>query len=328
MKVLHSYLKKNLKIYLLFCSFIIIFFTMFYLYDIPREVLYYSGLLCFTLAVIVSVIDFNNYKKSFNALHFLKDNLINDLDKLPISLDIRVQYYQKIIIRLFNELEKTIEENREKQTQLIDYYSMWVHQIKTPIAAIHFILDNGEHDNYMLEQELFKIECYVEMVLTYIRLGSENTDYVFEKVELSEIAREILKKYASLFINKKLTLNFVPQETFVITDKKWFSFALEQIISNAIKYTPRGSIVKIVLEENKITITDNGIGIKEEDLPRIFEQGFTGFNGRYEKKSSGIGLYLCKKILDNLEHTIKITSKTGIGTTVEIEFPQNYNYRE
>ena len=328
MGIIKSYIKKNLKIYLLLIIFIFIFVLIFYLYNLPFEALFYSGLLCFVAALIVSIIDFNNYRKSYIDLKYLESNILNSMEDLPKSLDIRVEYYQKIIERLHNEVEKLKIEDNKKMEDLADYYSMWIHQIKTPIAAINFLLDNEEIDVKAFRQELFKIERYVEMVLTYIRLGSETSDYVITSINLDEVVRENIKKYATLFINKKIKLNYVSHETYVISDKKWLGFAFEQLLSNAIKYTKSGGEISINISESKLIIEDNGIGIYEEDLPRIFEQSFTGLNGRYEKKSSGLGLYLCKKTLDKLQHKIEITSEINKGTKVEITFPVKDTLRD
>ena len=328
MDIIKSYIKKNLKIYLLLIVFIFIFVLIFYLYNLPFEALFYSGLLCFVAALIVSIIDFNNYRKSYIDLKYLESNILNSKEDLPKSLDIRVEYYQKIIERLHNEVEKLKIEDNKKMEGLVDYYSMWIHQIKTPIAAINFLLDNEEIDVKAFRQELFKIERYVEMVLTYIRLGSETSDYVITSINLDEVVRENIKKYATLFINKKIKLNYVSHETYVISDKKWLGFAFEQLLSNAIKYTKSGGEISINISESKLIIEDNGIGIYEEDLPRIFEQSFTGLNGRYEKKSSGLGLYLCKKTLDKLQHKIEITSEVNKGTKVEVTFPVKDTLRD
>ena len=327
MEIIKSYLKKNLKIYLLLIVFIFIFILIFYLYNLPFEVLFYSSSLCFIVALIVSIIDFNNYRKSYIDLKYLESNILNNMEDLSKSLDIRVEYYQKIIERLHNEVEKLKIDDNKKMENLADYYSMWIHQIKTPIAAINFLLDNEEIDVKAFRQELFKIERYVEMVLTYIRLGSETSDYVITSINLDEVVRENIKKYATLFINKKIKLNYVSHETYVISDKKWLGFAFEQLLSNAIKYTKSGGEISINISESKLIIEDNGIGIYEEDLPRIFEQSFTGLNGRYEKKSSGLGLYLCKKTLDKLQHKIEITSKVNKGTKVMITFPKKDMFR-
>lgn len=328
MDIIKSYIKKNLKIYLLLIVFIFIFVLIFYLYNLPFEALFYSGSLCFVAALIASIIDFNNYKKSYIDLKYLESNILNSKEDLPKSLDIRVEYYQKIIERLHNEVEKLKIEDNKKKEGLVDYYSMWIHQIKTPIAAINFLLDNEEIDVKAFRQELFKIERYVEMVLTYIRLGSETSDYVITSINLDEVVRENIKKYATLFINKKIKLNYVSHETYVISDKKWLGFAFEQLLSNAIKYTKSGGEISINISESKLIIEDNGIGIYEEDLPRIFEQSFTGLNGRYEKKSSGLGLYLCKKTLDKLQHKIEITSEVNKGTKVIVSFPKKDMFRD
>ena len=328
MEILKSYLKKNIKVYILFVVFIAIFFIMFYLYNLPLEALIYTGSFCFLTALIASFLDFVNYRESYKKLKFLEKNIINDREDLPKSLDIRIDYYHKIIEKLYEELEKLTQENRQKNTDMVDYYSMWVHQIKTPIAAMNFLLDNEEVDQKSLQQELFKIERYVEMVLTYIRLDSISSDYVITKINLDEVVKDSVKKYATIFINKKIKLNYVSHETMVISDKKWLSFAFEQILGNSVKYSSAGGEITIETYENKLVIEDNGMGIKEEDLPRIFEKGFTGFNGRYEKKSSGLGLYLCKKTLDKLGHHIEISSKVGEGTRIEITFPKEDTLRD
>lgn len=328
MEILKSYLKKNIKVYILFVVFIFIFFIMFYLYNLPLEALIYTGSFCFLAALVASFSDFVNYRESYRKLKFLEENILNDLDALPKSLDIRIDYYHKIIEKLYEELEKLTQENRQKNTDMVDYYSMWVHQIKTPIAAMNFLLDNEEIDRKILQQELFKIERYVEMVLTYIRLDSISSDYVITKINLDEVVKDSVKKYATIFINKKIKLNYVSHETMVISDKKWLSFAFEQILGNSVKYSNANGEITIETCENKLIIEDNGMGIKEEDLPRIFEKGFTGFNGRYEKKSSGLGLYLCKKTLDKLGHHIEISSKVGEGTRIEITFPKEDTLRD
>ena len=328
MEILKSYLKKNIKVYILFVVFITIFFIMFYLYNLPLEALIYTGSFCFLASLIASFLDFVNYRESYKKLKFLEKNILNDLEDLPKSLDIRIDYYHKIIEKLYEELEKSTQENRQKNIDMVDYYSMWVHQIKTPIAAMNFLLDNEEVDLKNLQQELFKIERYVEMVLTYIRLDSISSDYVITKINLDEVVKDSVKKYATIFIKKKIKLNYVSHETMVISDKKWLSFAFEQILGNSVKYSRADGEITIKTYENRLVIEDKGIGIKEEDLPRIFEKGFTGFNGRYEKKSSGLGLYLCKKTLDKLGHHIEISSKVGEGTRIEITFPKEDTLRD
>lgn len=169
------------------------------------------------------------------------------------------------------------------------------------------------------ESELFKIEQYVEMVLQYLRLNSSINDFVLKEYVLDDILRQAVHKYAPMFIRKKLTLNYEPIETKVVTDEKWLVFVIEQILSNAIKYTKTGSI-SIYEEAGMLVIEDTGIGILEEDLPRIFENGYTGYNGRSDKKASGIGLYLCRQIFKKLGHKLSVESEAGKGTKVKIVF--------
>ena len=202
---------------------------------------------------------------------------------------------------------------------MIEYYTIWVHQIKTPISAMRLQLQGQESESSReLLEELQRIEQYVEMVLTYLRLDSGSTDYVLKKYDLDAIVRQAVRKYASQFIRKKIRLNYEPLSCEVLTDEKWLLFVIEQILSNALKYTRSGEIF-ITLEAPKtLCIRDTGIGIAPEDLPRIFEKGYTGLNGRRTRKTTGIGLYLCHEILTRLGHTIAITSQPGQGTQVHL----------
>lgn len=205
---------------------------------------------------------------------------------------------------------------------MIDYYSLWVHQIKTPIAAMRILLqaniDISFEQKSELEMELFKIEQYVEMVLSYIRMGDMISDLKLQWYALDDIVKSAVRKYSKLFILKKIKLNYEPIAEKILTDEKWMGFIIEQLLSNALKYTNEGEI-SIYMEpgkENELVIEDTGIGIWEEDLPCVFEKGFTGYNGRTDKKSTGIGLYLCKSIADKLNHRIYISSEISKGTKV------------
>ena len=164
-----------------------------------------------------------------------------------------------------------------------------------------------------------KIEQYVEMVLGYLRLGSSSTDYVFRDCELDGLLRQSVRKYARLFILKRISLDLQETGKTVLTDEKWLCFVIEQLLSNAVKYTPEGGRVRIYGDGDTLVIADSGIGIRPEDLPRVFEKGFTGFNGREDKKSTGIGLYLCRQVLDRLNHDISIASRPGRGTLVRLD---------
>ena len=214
-----------------------------------------------------------------------------------------------------SEESRQWEELQEKQ----DFFALWAHQIKTPIAALNLLLQGEKQDAAVCRQELFKIESYVEMALNYLRFEEMSNDLVLERNSLEQLVRQVVKKYAAIFIYNHISIQLEHLNYTVLTDEKWFCFALEQILSNALKYTKQGS-VKISAEETEnglqIFVKDTGIGIKREDLPRIFEKGFTGYNGRMDKKASGLGLYLCKGVCEKLGHEIRVVSEEGEGTTV------------
>lgn len=205
----------------------------------------------------------------------------------------------------------------------MDYYTTWVHQIKTPIASMRLLLEKEDSPvSRQLSEELFRVEQYVQMVMTYQRLDSDSTDYVFRQTDVDAVVRGAIRKFAPQFISKGIRLDYVPRQALVVTDEKWLSFVIEQLLSNAIKYTPAGCITIRFQDNNDLTITDTGIGIAPEDLPRIFERGYTGYNGRTDKRASGLGLYLCRRICDALGHGISIRSTPGVGTTVTISLSQ------
>ena len=204
---------------------------------------------------------------------------------------------------------------------MVEYYTVWAHQIKTPIASMRLQIQSEDSElSRKLDGDLNRIEAYVEMVLTFLRLDSDSTDYVIKEISLDDVIRPAIRKFSRDFISKKLTMDFEPTEASVLSDEKWLSFVIEQVISNAVKYTSSGGIRIYMAESDVLCIEDTGIGISAEDLPRIFENGYTGFNGREDKRASGIGLYLCKRVCDNLGHKITAESEPGVGTKIMIGF--------
>lgn len=190
-------------------------------------------------------------------------------------------------------------------------------------AALKELSDNMDS----FEDELFRIEEYVSMALQYQRVSSTENDFVLEKVSVDGVIRDTIKKYAKIMIRRHIGINYSGTGQEVYTDGKWLAFMLEQILSNAIKYTPHGVVTIETAEEKDrffITIKDTGIGIKAEDLPRVFEKGYTGYNGHADKKATGIGLYLCRQMADKLGHTIRMESEIGKGTKVWIGFDLDY----
>ena len=220
-----------------------------------------------------------------------------------------------------SELYQKKSETQSKLTDLLDYYTLWVHQIKTPIAASRLLVAevSDREVKQQLEQEIFKIDSYTNLVLQYLRLESFHDDLVFEQVQVEDLVKEMVRKYALFFIQKGLAVNLHDLDKTIVTDKKWLLVVIEQILSNSLKYTKEGGL-EISMEGQELCIKDTGIGIKNSDVLRVFERGFSGYNGRLTQQSSGLGLYLSKKISEELGHRIRIESEVGTGTTVRIKF--------
>jgi hypothetical protein len=263
------------------------------------------------------------------TLDNIRKEILYSLENMP-SCD-------NLIEQTYTELLKTIQQdsldykNLTERTQLdtLDYYTTWVHQIKTPIFAMRLLLQTEQSPNTKaLQNELFKVEQYVDMVLSYLRIDSKSTDFVIKSYSLDSIVKGAIKKYAKPLILKKVSIQLDDISSNVLTDEKWLSFVIEQILSNALKYTHTGGSIHIYAVGGRLYVQDDGIGISTEDLPRVFEKGFTGCNGRLESKSTGIGLYLCKKVLTKLNHTIEIQSRVDVGTTVSIDFTTHVNVRD
>ena len=219
------------------------------------------------------------------------------------------------------ELYQQRSDSERKLTDLLDYYTLWVHQIKTPIAASQLLVAEvaDRQLKQQLEQEIFKIDSYTNLVLQYLRLESFHDDLVLKQVQIEDLVKEIIRKNALFFIQKGLNVNLYDLDKEIVTDKKWLLVVIEQIISNSLKYTKEGGL-EIYMEGQELCIKDTGIGIKNSDVLRVFERGFSGYNGRLTQQSSGLGLYLSKKISEELGHQIRIESEVGTGTTVRIKF--------
>ena len=318
--VIRGYIKQNIKVIFLFIVFALVFGIVFSLYDLEIEAIYYSVMLCSFIGLIYICINFINYYKKHIQLYKLQNEISISLENLPSPKTLMEEDYTNLILTLNKEYKTYISKSDIAKSDMIDYYTMWVHQIKTPISAMKLLIQTSESEiSSDLSSELFKIEQYVEMVLSYIRLGSNKNDFVLKEYDLDNIIRQAVRKYAPLFIRKKISLDFQPTNYKVLTDEKWLVFVIEQLLSNAIKYTNKGKISIYSLENKKLVIEDTGIGISKEDIPRIFDKGFTGYNGRTDKKATGLGLYLCKNILDKLSHKISIESEVGVKTKVILD---------
>lgn len=292
---------------------------IFWLYGLPGEAIAYLLCLCCIGTSFWAVLSFVRFWRKHKILRKMEEAIFVTAEDLPVTTTLIEEDYQHLIQRL-------VRENRQRQAaadsmleDLTSYYTLWVHQIKTPIAAMDLLLQAGPDRATEMEIELQKIAQYVDMVLQYLRLDSTAKDLVLQRCQLDAVVRQTVRKYAKLFILKKIQLVFQETKWEVLSDEKWLCFLLEQLLSNALKYTPEGGKISIFLEgETNLVIADTGIGIAPEDLPRVFEKGFTGNNGRMDKKATGIGLYLCRRVTNLLGHTISIVSEPGVGTQVRL----------
>ena len=312
------YVKQRKSGLLMFALFSAVFLVTFYLYELPAAAVGYPVVICAVLSFVFFAADFCRTVKKHRRLSEISRMTAETMEHFPEARSQDDEDYRAVIEALRREHKDTVTQMALRYQDTVEYYTVWAHQIKTPIAAMRLILGGEDTPvSRQLSEELRRIEQYAEMVLAFIRLDSGTSDYVFREQELDPLIKESVKKFSGLFIRKKLRLCYEPTGATVLTDEKWLSFVIEQLLSNALKYTNEGSIT-IKLDENKtLIIKDTGIGIAPEDLPRVFEKSYTGYNGRADKKASGIGLYLCKRICDGLGHKISISSSES-GTEVRI----------
>lgn len=314
-----KYLKQRKKWLLLLLCCVLMFAVSFLLYHLPLAAVLYPSALCTVLVLGWFLADYRKQrekKKRLAYLAALPDDLTEGLAGSPGSLE---EAYG-IIIRNLSQREQSFRlEQQRRETDQTDYYTTWVHQIKTPIAAMRLLLESEDTAlSRELGEELQRIAQYADMALTYQRLDSVDTDYVFREYRIDPIVRGAVRKFAGQFIRRGISLDYVPTDQSLVTDEKWLSFVVEQLLSNALKYTRQG-VVSIYMEDGCLCIRDTGIGIAPEDLPRIFERGYTGCNGRSDKKASGLGLYLCRRICTNLGHALTAESTPGVGTLMKLD---------
>ena len=227
--------------------------------------------------------------------------------------------------RLLNENKNLKSEMLNQKDDLNAYFLMWLHQIKTPMTVSKLLLDKPDDTtNTKLKMQLMYIEQYINMAMNYLKMIDHSTDMDITEVNLDDIIKNLLKKYSLLFIHNHISLEYQSNLTYVISDSQWLTILIEQILSNALKYTENGKIAIQYLEEkHALEIRDTGIGIRSEDIPKIFDRGYSGFNGRMNEKSSGLGLYLARKISERLNFQIEVESKLSKGSIFRLVFPTN-----
>lgn len=313
-----GYLKERIWFVLLLAACVGIFAGVLSLYDLPPEAAGYAGLLCLAALGLWTAVDFIRYRRKIRLLRSMLGQASLLMDQLPEAVGPKEEVYHALLRELDRDRRDAASAADAWRRKTVDYYTLWVHQIKTPIAAMRLMLQGDDTERGReLAAELFRVERYVELVLSYLRLDGSGSDYVLREYALDGILRKAARKYAPLFIRGRVSLDLRETDMTVLTDEKWLQLVVEQVLSNAVKYAPGGRVT-MRQEMDALLIEDNGIGIAQEDLPRVFEQGFTGYNGRVDNRSTGIGLYLCRQICRKLGHTITVDSEQGKGTRVSI----------
>lgn len=311
---LSYYFRSRQFLFLLLLIFCILLFAFCYLFEDERAVLQYVLLILLLISLAGFLLDIVKQYQKFRHLVFYGEG--------QAQTPIEALLFSKIET-LKNDKKGLKLQEQIKRNDLLDYYTLWVHQIKTPIAASELLVEDLQEQTLknQLEQELFKIDSYTNLVLQYLRLESFHDDLVVKRENIEDLVKDIVKKYALFFIQQGLRLDLHDLNHTIITDKKWFVVILEQVLSNSLKYTSQGGI-EIFFKEDTLYIKDTGLGIQDADLLRVFERGFSGYNGRLTHQSSGLGLYLSKKIADELGHELHLQSVVGEGTTVMITFKE------
>ena len=325
LRTLGFYLRERLTVLLLMAATAGIFLFVFWLAGIPLGTVGYALCLSAALMLVVAVFDFRAYWHKHRQLETYRSHPADAPGHLPEKPTLLESDYRELLAELTQINAELADKNEQTRSEMFDYYTLWAHQIKTPIAGMRLMLQSQNESmpsglNSELNIELFRIEQYVEMALGFIRSGSMSSDLMLKRYSLDDIVRQAVRKYARMFIRSGTRLELSELNAQALTDEKWLCFVIEQLLSNAVKYTGSGT-VSIYMDPDRdatLVIRDTGIGIQPEDLPRLGERGFTGYNGRADKKSTGIGLYLCKRVLARLSHTLEIESEVGKGTTVRI----------
>ena len=321
MKLLRTYLRRHIPTVLMLAACCAIFTGVAVLYRMPAEAGFFAALLCLLAGGIFFLARFSRYVRRHRLLRQLAAEARLPLDRLPEAVDQVERDYQALLETLSGRMDAALARQEALRRDMLEYYTLWAHQVKTPLAAMDLILQ--EQDTPLsreLQSQLFAMERYVDMVLVYLRLGSDSADLVIAPCPLDPLVRQSVRKYAPLFIRRGIRLTLeIPCGAEAVTDEKWLAFALEQVLSNALKYTPAGGAVTIAFRDGCLTVADTGIGIAPEDLPRVWEMGYTGRNGRLDKRATGIGLYLTRRILRRLGHDVSIASRPGSGTVLTFD---------
>ena len=336
MKIVDYLKDKSLYLAVNLMTFIIVA-TLMYFSNVSTVVIFMTWCIWFLPLLIYIIIEYIKYKKYFDNI----ENVLKRLDKkylLPEVIEepnsIIGEEVNDILKELSRDMHEQVKYYRNMQEEYREYIEMWVHEIKTPIASSKLLIENNYNGlTRKIDIQIDRIENFVEQVLYYSRSDEVGKDYIIKKVELLPLVKNVIRKNQRDFISKRIRLQLGELNEVVYSDSKWIEFILNQILINSIKYS-KGKDDKIQIESKEIsntvvlTIEDEGVGIIERDLDRVFEKGFTGENGRKFGKSTGIGLYLCKKLCNKLGLGLEIQSKVNVGTKISIIFPKAENLIE
>ena len=318
MKEMSKFIKFHSHNFIIFLIYILALYASIW-FGIDKNYILYIILFSFLMFTISMALSFFRFKNTIQDLNdWAKDTSLKKPDL------IRDTKFSEIMISIQEENKQISNAFELKMKDFKEYISIWTHQIKTPLFSLDLILNDHPVDSHAAKNEVFEIEEYINSLLSYMRLESLSTDFVFEQASLDELINSSIKKYAKVFIRKKNKVDFKASKLKLTTDKKWFGLILDQILSNANKYTDKGEI-SIYVEGKNLIIEDTGIGIRNEDLPRVFDKSYTGYNGRIYKKSTGIGLNLVKTAAENLSIDVSIESKVDVGTKVILNLSRVLN---
>ena len=329
-----KFIKEKILTIILIVFSLITIEIFFMTYPLNTYIKIYTPIIIITSYLIGLIYEYNKKKKYYNYLekmlnHLKEKYLITEVIKKPEFIE------GKILYETLEQINKSMHENVNKYKYNVkdykDYIELWIHEIKIPLATSKMIIENNKNNaTRSIEEELDKLENYIDQTLYYARSNTVEKDYYIKKSNLKELVNESIKKNKTMLIQEKVEINTHDLNNIIYTDSKWIIFILNQLIQNSVKYKNKERTLEIEMfsKENKdntiLYIKDNGIGIKKNEINRIFEKGFTGTNGRLSnKKSTGIGLYLCKKLCDKLGISIELDSKENEFTEIKIIFPNS-----
>lgn len=336
-QIRRSYVRDRYKLVCFYLLVVSVFYIIALLYDDKQMAknMFYAVELTLFFGILAVIADYCSYRAKCRVLFLALQREEDRSGDLPEARGLPEKLYCQMLLKEEQEKRRLVTRYDEKQKDMADYYTMWTHQIKTPIAALRLLLQSEDvqrEDAQRETEELFKIEQYAQMALYFARLDSPSSDFLFAESDVREIVKQAVRKYSVLFLRSGLSFQMEEFEIRAVTDEKWLCFVVEQVFANALKYTRQGGIAIYGSDEagnrkqgkvSYLVIEDTGIGISESDLPRIFERGFTGYNGRLDKKATGLGLYLCNQIMERMAHTITVKSKPRTGTKVILGFAQS-----